>query len=249
MSAVAISKTITQAERDLLGGMSRGLAHDLQGLLTPVSTCLQLCAEGAAGRAKAEALLPVALRNLKTVQAYIQQARHFSEHAQPLMRPERLDLLLHLAVSLAEFRWKSKRLAVVASVPGEMTVELDAVFVLRLLGNLLANAIEAAPPDSTVQFELRGGDGEWVHIQITDEGVGIGREKLRRLLAPDGKTKSASGLGLAICRKIVQWHDGRLTMTSQPNAGTTVTVELPKRQPVKPARRDPSGSQTVAAKL
>ena len=237
MSAVAISKTITQAGQDIFGGMSRGLAHDLQGLLTPVSTCLQLCAEGAAGRASAEALLPVALRNLKTVQAYIQQARHFAEHARPLMRPERLDLLVQLAVSLAESRWKSKRLTVVAGVPGEVTVDLDAVFVLRLLGNLLANAIEAAPPDSRVRFELSIHDEEWVHIQITDEGAGIGREKLRRLLAHNGKTKSTSGLGLAICRKIVQWHGGRLTITSQPNAGTTVTVELPKRQPVKRARR------------
>ena len=159
MLAVSFFKTITQAERDLFGGMSRGLAHDLQDLLTPISTCLQLCAEGAAGRATAEALLPVALRNLKTVQAYIQQARHFSEHAQPLMRPERLDLLVSLAVSLAEFRWKDKRLTVVASVPSEVTVELDAVFVLRLLGNLLTNAIEAAPPDSRVRVELRCSDG------------------------------------------------------------------------------------------
>ena len=234
---MSISKTITQAERDLFGAMSRGLAHDLQDLLTPVSTCLQLCAEGATGRAKADALLPVALRNLKTVQAYIQQARHFSEHAQPLMRPERLDLLVPLAVSLAVSRWKSKRLAVVASMPGEVTVELDAVFVLRLFGNLLVNAIEAAPPDSMVRFELRFPDGEWAQIMITDEGAGIGREKLRRLMAPDGKTKPASGLGLAIYRKVVQWHDGRLTMTSQPNAGTTVTVEWPKRQPAKRARR------------
>lgn len=234
---MSTSKTITQAERDLFGGMSRGLAHDLQGLLTPVSTCLQLCAEGAAGRAKAEALLPVALRNLKTVQAYIQQARHFSEHARPLLRPERLDLLVQLAVSLGESRWRDKRLTVVASVPGEVTVELDAVFVLRLLGNLLANAIEAAPPGSQVRFELSRRDEKWVRLQIADEGAGIAREKLRRLLAHDGKAKSTSGLGLAICRKIVQWHGGRLDITSQPNAGTTVTVELPAKQPVKRGRR------------
>ena len=209
---MAISKTITQAERELFGGMSRGLAHDLQGLLTPVSACLQLCAEGAAGRAKAEVLLPVALRNLKTVQAYIQQSRHFSENPKPLMRPERLDLLLQLAVSLAEFRWKSKRLVVVANMPGEVTVELDAVFVLR-------------------------DNGKWVRSQLADEGAGIGRERLRRLLARSGNTKSTSGLGLVICRKIVQWHGGRLKIASEVNAGTTVTVELPKRQPIKRVRR------------
>ena len=60
---------------------------------------------------------------------------------------------------LAEFRWKSKRLTVVASVPGAVTVELDAVFVLRLLGNLLANAIAAAPPDSTLRVALDRMDG------------------------------------------------------------------------------------------
>ena len=91
MTAVSFTKTNTQAGQDMLGGMSRGLAHDLQDLLTPVSTYLQLCAEGAAGRAKVETLLPVARRNLKTAQAYIQQARHFSEHAQPLMRSDRSE--------------------------------------------------------------------------------------------------------------------------------------------------------------
>jgi len=232
------SKKKSPAERELFGGMSCGLAHDLQGLLTPVSTCLQLCAEGTAGRTKAEVLLPVALRNLKTVQAYIEQARYFSQHARPRMRPERLDLLLPLAVSLAEFRWKSKRLAVVATVPGEVTVALDAVFMLRLLGNLLANAIAAAPPDSTVRVELQRVDEEGLRIQIADQGAGISREKLGRLLAREGKAKAASGLGLAICRKIVQWHGGRLNIASEEHTGTTVTVDLPMRQPVKRDRRD-----------
>ena len=230
-------KKKSPAERELFGGMSCGLAHDLQGLLTPVSTCLQLCADGAAGRTQVEELLPLALRNLKTVQAYIEQARHFSRHARPRMRLERLDLLLQQAVLLAEFRWKSKRLTVVASVPGAVTVELDAVFVLRLLGNLLANAIAAAPPDSTLRVALDRVDGEWLCLEIVDRGTGIGPEKLRRLSARQGDTHPGAGLGLAISRKIVQWHGGRLKIESEANVGTTVRVELPQRQAAKRPRR------------
>ena len=70
-------------EQDLLGRMSRGLAHDLNNLLTPVWTLLQLSMETGNTEPLDDELLPVALRNVSTMRAYIKEALFFSENLRP----------------------------------------------------------------------------------------------------------------------------------------------------------------------
>jgi signal transduction histidine kinase len=81
---------------------------------------------------------------------------------------------------------------------------------------------------------------EWLRIRIVDEGEGIRKEDLNRVFTPYFTTKNRGdegrgfGLGLAICRKIVNLHGGNLSIASQLKKGTTVQVDLPSRQ-VRPA--------------
>jgi two-component system sensor histidine kinase HydH len=80
--------------------------------------------------------------------------------------------------------------------------------------------LAAAPRDSGVQ------------ITIEDRGCGMTIEVTRRALEPFFTTKArGTGLGLPICRKIVEAHGGRLAIRSTPGEGTEVTVELPTRPP------------------
>src|SRR5208283_3869995 len=68
-------------EQDLLGRMSRGLAHDLNNLLTPVQTLLQLMRESRLNQETIDELLPMCLRNLETVRSYVNEALFFSRSA------------------------------------------------------------------------------------------------------------------------------------------------------------------------
>jgi signal transduction histidine kinase len=84
--------------------------------------------------------------------------------------------------------------------------------------------------------DRRGRDVEWVQLRVIDTGKGIRAEDLERVYRPFFTTKDRGdetrgfGLGLAICRKIVDLHKGSMHIASKLNEGTTVIVDLPTRQ-------------------
>lgn len=232
-------------EMELLGRMSRGMAHDLNNLLTPVSTLLQLIGDDGADREKIDELLPMSLRNIRAVQAYIKEALFFSQHQAPHLQQFRLDLLLHKAVELAEGQLKRQQVkAIVETPPEAVMVEMDEALILRLIGNVLSNAIDASPVGGEIRLELQrlaktDPQRDWLRTRVSDVGEGISRKNLERIFTPYFTTKDRGderrgfGLGLAICRKIVHLHGGNLTIESVEKKGTTVQVDLPSR-PVVP---------------
>ncbi len=232
------------AELDLLGKMSRGMAHDLNNLLTPVWTLLQLSSESGNTEPLDDELLPVALRNVATMRAYIKEALFFSENLRPDLQLGRLDLVVRQAADLARASRK-KEVDVIPETPGEALVEMDEVLIQRLIANLISNSIDASPSGSQIRVQLErfaksDAAREWWCVRVIDQGEGIPKENLTRILTPYFTTKNRGdenrgfGLGLAICRKIVHLHGGHLSISSQPKKGTTVQFDLPSRQ-TKPA--------------
>ncbi|MBI3876729.1 MAG: HAMP domain-containing histidine kinase, partial [Verrucomicrobia bacterium] len=219
----------------------RGMAHDLNNLLTPISTYLQLCHAGPISRETQAELLPVSLRNVETMHAYIRAALFFSQNNQPHFQLGRLDEMLHRSVHFADARLKRKNIAIRIETPGEVVVEMDEVLIQRLVGNLLSNAIDASRDGQPVRLILErqpalDAGGEWVQLRVVDEGEGISPDNLRRISYAYFTTKDSGdenrgfGLGLAICRKIVRLHGGQLNLASVEKKGTTVQVDLPCRQ-------------------
>ncbi len=227
-------------ELDLLGRMSRGMAHDLNNLLTPVWTLLQLSTENEHAEPLDDELLPVALRNVKTMRAYIKEALFFSENLRPDLQLGRLDLVIHQAAEVARMSRK-KEVEIVSETTGEALVEMDEVLIQRLISNLISNAIDASPAGAKIRVQLERltkseGNREWLRIRVIDQGEGIPKENIGRVLTPYFTTKNRGdenrgfGLGLAICRKIVNLHGGQMDISSQPKKGTTVQFDLPSRQ-------------------
>jgi signal transduction histidine kinase len=118
---------------------------------------------------------------------------------------------------------------------------MDEVLIQRLIANLISNAIDASRPGTQVRVELERlgkteANRDWLRVRVVDQGEGIPKENLSRILMPYFTTKNRGdenrgfGLGLAICRKIVNLHGGHLSIASQPKKGTTVQVDLPNRQ-------------------
>ena len=232
------SQILQSQELDLLGRMSRGMAHDLNNLLTPVLTLLQLAFE--TKEPFDEELLPVALRNIKSMQAYIREALFFSENLRLDLKLGRLDLVVQRSAEQARASRK-KEVEVIPVTPGEVLVEMDEVLMQRLIANLISNAIDASRPNAQIHVHLeRLGhlDGlDWVRVRVVDQGEGIPKENLSRILKPYFTTKNRGdenrgfGLGLAISRKIVNLHGGNLSIASVLKKGTTVHFDLPIRQP------------------
>jgi signal transduction histidine kinase len=246
------NRLMLNQELDLLGRMSRGMAHDLNNLITPVWTLLQLIGEDDSTEALRGELVPVSIKNIHTMRAYIREALFFSEHLRPDFQLGRLDALVHLVVDLArENKRKGRQIRYTVETGGEVLVEMDQILLQRLLTNVISNAIDASPDDGEIRIEIirlvkTDAARDWLRVRITDQGSGIRPEHLDRIFQPYFTTKKTGdeergfGLGLAICRKIASLHGGSLGVVSEVGRGTVVNLDLPNRQkPGKPAATPP----------
>jgi len=117
-------------------------------------------------------------------------------------------------------------------------VRADEDKLLQLLVNLVGNAVKFSPVGGTVHLLARP-EGDWMHLEVRDEGRGIPPDKLESVFArfeqvdsSDSRQKGGAGLGLTISRAIVEQHGGRIWITSEVGRGTEVHVLL--RSPEDP---------------
>jgi two-component system sensor histidine kinase KdpD len=119
--------------------------------------------------------------------------------------------------------------------PGVSLVECDAVLIERVLANLLENAAKYTPAQTPVEIHVRAADEELL-VSVRDHGPGVakGQEELIFEKFTRGNAESATpgvGLGLAICRAIVQAHRGRIWVEPTAPQGATFTFSLPLGTP------------------
>jgi C4-dicarboxylate-specific signal transduction histidine kinase len=134
-----------------------------------------------------------------------------------------------LALLQGEMRMRRAR-AVLRIPPGLPEVRGDRVLLEQVLLNLLSNslqAMQAVPPEQRlVEIEAGLNEGR-MHIRVADRGPGIDAAVADQVFAPFFTTKTGGlGLGLNICRTIVEAHRGRLSFADRPGGGTVFTLEL-----------------------
>jgi signal transduction histidine kinase len=117
----------------------------------------------------------------------------------------------------------------VEGVPASLVV--DRMKLKQALLNLLTNAIEASPPSGQVEVVLRR-RGERVQIAVSDQGPGVAEADMARLFTPFFSTKEkGTGLGLSFAQKIIELHNGTITVQNNPERGATFLIELPQIGP------------------
>jgi signal transduction histidine kinase len=141
-----------------------------------------------------------------------------------------LEHVVRSAVSAIEPTARSKGLAVVSDLDGALGATCSPRLV-RVLQNLLANAVRHTPPDGTVRIEAIE-DERGLVVTVEDSGEGIAEIDLPRVFEPffradRSRQGSGSGLGLALAQRIVQAMGGSITAESSPGSGARFAVELP----------------------
>lgn len=117
----------------------------------------------------------------------------------------------------------------------ELIIACDPDQIERVILNLLSNAIKFTPSGGSILVSLHD-RGDWVQISVKDTGIGIPKEeqefifeRFRQVNPSLSRNHTGSGIGLSLIKSIVEMHQGRITLTSQVNQGSTFTVELPVR--------------------
>jgi PAS domain S-box-containing protein len=220
-----------QNQRDklaIIGEMSTYLAHEIRNPLFAIG-----------GFANSLNKSPnLSERDREKVQILVEETRRLDHMLTSMLnfaRPSRtvseeVDLLA-LSRSAAElmsigYGAQGYRIDVRATPPLPAVLG-DEDALKRCVVNLVKNAIEAMPDGGTVILEL-GLSGDYVMLRVVDTGVGMNELEQDRVFNPFYSTKEdGSGLGLAMIKKIVEEHGGRVKLASKPGEGTSVTLFLP----------------------
>jgi signal transduction histidine kinase len=124
----------------------------------------------------------------------------------------------------------------------------DPEGVHRALLNIVGNALEALEGTADARISVvtsREADGEWVRVEVTDNGPGVPPEKQAEIFRPFVSTKGSrgTGLGLAVSRKILREHGGDIVLRSEVGKGSTFALRLPLRAAAQEFSKTPIGQE------
>jgi signal transduction histidine kinase len=230
-----------------LGVLAGGVFHELNNALTPILNYAKLALRNPDPAYRERALTQI-------VEA-AQRAATITRSMLGLSRPggsldhrEPTDLvrLVREVVALVEKDMVKHRARMDVKLVGDPWARVHPAQVQQVLLNLLINARQAMPEGGTVRVRLGlDASGRRAELSIADSGVGIAPGDLRRIFEPFYSTKTSpdaagqggTGLGLAVCRDIVEAHHGRLRAESRLGQGSTFTLILPACPPADSAEK------------
>lgn len=219
------------------GQMAAALAHELSQPLTALNSYAQATRLLAKARdlspeqrldqvtGVAERMASDALRASEVVK----RLRDFFQSGSTQLKATAVASLVDEAVSAAQPRAQAQGIRLEAQAPAAVEVLVDPVQIAVVLRNLLANAMDAAAVTAApARVEIVVSDREAeVQIEVRDSGSGVGAERVQLLFDPGSSDKPGGmGIGLSICRAIVEAHGGRLWAESGPMGVFCLTLPV-----------------------
>jgi signal transduction histidine kinase len=217
------------------------VSHELRGPLTAVQSFVELLADpmlGPLNQRQLEACAVVA-RNTRRLLVLVDDLLVLAKLERGGLRLRRcrvdLDRLIGDAVEDCRPEADSRGITLTCAAPaaGEPELVADVSRLRQVVDNLVHNALKFSTAGSTVRVSAGRDVGRWI-VEVADQGIGIPSESLQ--LITNGFARGAnavgvpgSGIGLAVCRELVELHGGTLDIRSTVDVGTTVRVSLPDK--------------------
>ena len=220
-----------------LGEMAASLAHELNQPLTAIATytqaCKRLIESGQSDNDEILATLTKCDAQAQRAGEVIRRLRQFVRKKGLGRQEVRCDDIFRDLAALAEVDARDNGIRLTIDVAeGLPNIEVDAVQIQQVILNLIRNGIDAMLDtergDEGIAVAISRFRKDQVKVVVTDHGSGISKEAGEKIFQPFFTTKSyGMGLGLAICRSIIESHGGVLSFTKNPSGGTTFFFTLP----------------------
>lgn len=232
-----LRQQLLQAQRlSSVGALASSVAHEFNNILTTIINYAKLGMRGNLEPAQKQAfekILKGGQRAATIVNSMLGFARNHSSHR------EETDIvkLAEEVLLLAEKDLSKHRIQVDKRFHGRPVASVVSGQIEQILLNLIINARQAMPNGGRLRIDVRENEpANLVEIRVADSGVGIPPEQLRLIFEPFYTTKlpdehghGGTGLGLSVCRQIIEQHHGRIRVESVVGKGTTFTIKLPRR--------------------
>lgn len=211
-----------------LGEMGAMLAHEIRNPLAGIKGYAQVIEKkpqderngGFARRIVSE------IHRLETL---VNELLSYAKNDREAMVPLNLTALISQAAELLRQEAEQRQIKIICDCQENILIKGNRDRLTQVLLNVVTNAIQAVSDGGTVGITA-GIHGRNAAILVNDNGHGINREDLSRIFEPFFTTKArGTGLGLALCRKIVEEHGGKITVHSVVGEGTSVSINIPGR--------------------
>jgi two-component system sensor kinase FixL len=218
-----------------MGQMTSAFAHELNQPLAAISNYAKAASRTLARienpeAAKARELLDKAAGQTIRAGQIISRLRDFVEKGDTNRAPENVTVLIEEALGLALVGTADTGVAVKVRIdPGLPPIMVDKIQIQQVILNLVRNSIEAMQSVSRRDLTVVAHeDASFVQVHVSDTGPGLAPEVAERLFQPFVTTKATGmGIGLSICRSIVDAHGGRLWATPNEGGGLSFRFRVP----------------------
>jgi signal transduction histidine kinase len=212
------------------------LGHDLKTPLGPLIALLPIVRKNTTDPKIKEMVnvsIKASIRVNNLVKKTLKLAQLNSTNHQSNFKKEKLATLIEDAIEKNNYLLKKSNIIIKNNSPKGLFVEIDALLISELFDNLITNAIKYSPNGGTVSIEsIKKEDN--IIVSIKDEGIGLDEEQIKYIFDEFYKTDSSrhdldsSGLGLTICKRIIERHDGEIWADSEGlGKGSTFYFKIP----------------------
>lgn len=233
------SQLLHVSRLSVLGQVSSALAHEVNQPLAAVDNYIDaalLLLDSATPDVipRIQKMLGKAALQVQRASDIIRNLRAFVRKGEMTLHPEPLDTLLRETAALAMTRAEYRRVKLRWHVdPQALWVSINRVQIQQVLVNLIRNALEAMADSPVREIDIAAAPADgFVEISVADTGPGIDPALAAELFKPFVSTKpNGVGVGLAICRSIIQAHGGQITAEGRPGGGATFRFTVARAEP------------------
>jgi signal transduction histidine kinase len=214
----------------VIGQLAAGLAHELRNPLMPMKMLVQSAIERGNDATLGGRQLSVLAEEIGRLETSIQNFLDFARPPAMEIHPVDLAALIRQSKELVEPRARQQNVEIQEQLPAvPCWFAGDAVHLRQVLLNLLLNALDELPQGGRITLAVKRDDEQkqW-QIDVRDTGLGFHTGILSRVFEPFATTKeTGTGLGLTICKRIVEAHQGSIAAANDAAGGAVFTIRLP----------------------
>ncbi|OZM56900.1 hypothetical protein CIB95_09015 [Lottiidibacillus patelloidae] len=213
----------------VVGELAAGIAHEIRNPLTSIKGFTKIVKESVDSE-NLKSYLDITLREIDRINTIVSEFMFISKPQEFMnLQLTNLNRVLSNCIAFMEPQANLKSIRITSYFHSEIQTKCDENQLKQVLINILQNAIEAThDSDQDIEVILKETENNKVLIQISDSGVGITEERTKKLFQPFYSTKEkGTGLGLIICKRIIELHQGTIEIKSKSNEGTVVKILLP----------------------
>lgn len=234
-----LRQQLLQAQKlSSVGALASSVAHEFNNILTTIMNYAKLALRPSADEAGRTQALEKILKGSQRAATIINSMLGFARNTATQREDTDLASLVEEVLILTEKDLSKHRIQVEKRFNGRPRACVVPAQIEQVLLNLIINARQAMPRGGHLRLEVRpAGEDGLVELRVSDTGQGIPPERLRLIFEPFYTTKEpddgghgGTGLGLSVCRQIIEQHNGRVRVESLVGKGSTFTVKLPVRQ-------------------